>query len=324
MGALQLTYEPKFKIVHRTGELMRSHEAKSVQLWLTVDPLAEKFPNVGSYVYCFNNPINLTDPDGMAPDPPLGFRLGIKLGFSSKGTSFNITTSAGVEHRSSHFQGVAFISASVYGGQQLGTSSMTKGLQYDLTAGAYGSIGNGTGSSHNFYTLNYNTASPFNNTFDTSLTYGQARTFNSAINSKGDGPGWQTQGLIGIRLGENFSFSSNNDAKSYGTSLIFKDKNSDAGWTGGIILNAGGIEAGYQNFSGYWPEFGAAGKEYGYKFNAENRMGTGQNGAYHESLNKAYNFLKEGNVTGGSYSDAWFQNAIHKYVSDDGTYNYNK
>ena len=70
MGALQLTYEPKFKIVHRTGEPMRSHEAKSVQLWLSVDPLAESGSDVGAYVYCFNNPINLTDPDGRWPDMP--------------------------------------------------------------------------------------------------------------------------------------------------------------------------------------------------------------------------------------------------------------
>jgi hypothetical protein len=64
MGALQLTYEPNLKIVHRTGEPMRSHEAKSVQLWLSVDPLAEKYPNMSPYIYCHNNPINMIDPDG--------------------------------------------------------------------------------------------------------------------------------------------------------------------------------------------------------------------------------------------------------------------
>jgi N-glycosylase/DNA lyase len=36
-------------------------------LWLNVDPLAEKHPNIGGYVYCINNPILLKDPDGRDP-----------------------------------------------------------------------------------------------------------------------------------------------------------------------------------------------------------------------------------------------------------------
>jgi RHS repeat-associated protein len=33
-------------------------------VWLSVDPLAEKYPNIGSYVYCANNPVKYIDPDG--------------------------------------------------------------------------------------------------------------------------------------------------------------------------------------------------------------------------------------------------------------------
>jgi RHS repeat-associated protein len=33
-------------------------------VWISVDPLAEKYPNVSSYVYCHNNPVNMIDPDG--------------------------------------------------------------------------------------------------------------------------------------------------------------------------------------------------------------------------------------------------------------------
>jgi len=33
-------------------------------IWYSVDPLAEKYPGVGSYVYCLDNPVRLIDPDG--------------------------------------------------------------------------------------------------------------------------------------------------------------------------------------------------------------------------------------------------------------------
>jgi RHS repeat-associated protein len=35
-----------------------------VSLWLSVDPLAEKYPNVSVYAYCFNNSVKLIDPEG--------------------------------------------------------------------------------------------------------------------------------------------------------------------------------------------------------------------------------------------------------------------
>ncbi len=291
---------------------------------MNVDPLVDHQNQIekSPYAAMWNNPIKYNDPDGRCPEcPSFGLRLGFNVGLGSNGINFNVTTSVGLEYKTPNFQAVAFASASVYGGEQLGTSSMTRGLQFDLTAGAYASIGSGSGKPNNFYTLNSNTASPFDNTFDISFTYGQARTFNSAINADKDGPGWQTQGIVGLRFGENFSLSSNNDANSYGTGLIFNDTDSDAGWTGGIVLNIAGIEAGYQNFSGYWPEFGSEGTEFGYIFSAGNRsLG---NGEYHESLNRAFNFVKSGNFSGGMFSGAWFQNLIHQYVSGDGTYNYN-
>lgn len=36
-------------------------------IWLSVDPLAEKYPSFNPYNYTMQNPINLIDPDGQAP-----------------------------------------------------------------------------------------------------------------------------------------------------------------------------------------------------------------------------------------------------------------
>ncbi len=41
----------------------RYYEA-SLAAWYGPDLLAEKYPNIGSYVYCAGNPISVTDPDG--------------------------------------------------------------------------------------------------------------------------------------------------------------------------------------------------------------------------------------------------------------------
>src|SRR5690606_32427104 len=39
-----------------------------LSIFISVDPLAEEFPNYGGYVYTMNNPIRYTDPKGMAPE----------------------------------------------------------------------------------------------------------------------------------------------------------------------------------------------------------------------------------------------------------------
>ncbi|EAS20173.1 hypothetical protein BBFL7_02574 [Flavobacteria bacterium BBFL7] len=40
----------------------------SLSIWMSVDPLAEQFPNFSPYNYTMNNPINMVDPDGRAPE----------------------------------------------------------------------------------------------------------------------------------------------------------------------------------------------------------------------------------------------------------------
>jgi hypothetical protein len=65
MGCRKLTYQSE-KTLHlvKSG---RSREVKVAQLWLSVDPLAEKYPSYSGYNYCLNNPLIYVDPDGQYP-----------------------------------------------------------------------------------------------------------------------------------------------------------------------------------------------------------------------------------------------------------------
>ena len=38
--------------------------SSDLSIWLSVDPMSDKYPSLSPYVYCANNPIKLVDPDG--------------------------------------------------------------------------------------------------------------------------------------------------------------------------------------------------------------------------------------------------------------------
>ena len=40
------------------------HYNSALSIWLSVDPMADKYPGVSPYVYCANNPVRLVDPNG--------------------------------------------------------------------------------------------------------------------------------------------------------------------------------------------------------------------------------------------------------------------
>ena len=47
-----------------------------LSIWLSVDPLADKYPHLSPYAYCADNPVMLVDPDGMQIVGPI-FTFGI-------------------------------------------------------------------------------------------------------------------------------------------------------------------------------------------------------------------------------------------------------
>ncbi len=40
------------------------HYNSDLSIWLSVDPMSDKYPGVSPYTYCANNPVRLVDPDG--------------------------------------------------------------------------------------------------------------------------------------------------------------------------------------------------------------------------------------------------------------------
>lgn len=49
----------------------RYYDSEALIGWLSVDPMADKYPGLSPYNYCAWNPVELVDPDGEAPVKPL-------------------------------------------------------------------------------------------------------------------------------------------------------------------------------------------------------------------------------------------------------------
>ena len=42
----------------------KRHYHSDLSIWLSVDPMSDKYPGVSPYAYCGNNPVRLVDPNG--------------------------------------------------------------------------------------------------------------------------------------------------------------------------------------------------------------------------------------------------------------------
>ena len=58
--------------------------SSDLSVWLSVDPMSDKYPSLSPYVYCANNPIKLVDPNGEEVNPIFS-TSGELLGTESKG-----------------------------------------------------------------------------------------------------------------------------------------------------------------------------------------------------------------------------------------------
>ena len=51
-----------------------------LSIWISVDPLADKYPKLSPYTYCADNPVRLVDPEGQAVIPPFYIYSAIAIG----------------------------------------------------------------------------------------------------------------------------------------------------------------------------------------------------------------------------------------------------
>ncbi|MBP5557351.1 MAG: hypothetical protein J6X65_06610 [Bacteroidales bacterium] len=60
------------------------HYHSALSIWLSVDPMADKYPSTSPYTYCANNPVRLVDADGREIGiPPFGIGIGIGIGIGT-------------------------------------------------------------------------------------------------------------------------------------------------------------------------------------------------------------------------------------------------
>ena len=75
----------------------RYYDSDLMTGWLSVDPMADKYPSLSPYAYCANNPVKLVDPDGEDPDIFMFSLEDNKLSIFNKASKF-------IQQRNNAFQ----------------------------------------------------------------------------------------------------------------------------------------------------------------------------------------------------------------------------
>ena len=118
-----------------------------ISMWLSVDPLAEKFPDQSPYSFVRNNPLRYTDPTGMAPDDWI-----VHLNSEGKTT---VTYDAGIhskeEATSAGYQGVSDVFKS---GSITGTDQNNNAYSYKLNENGTATNSAGQTTNEGFSTPN--------------------------------------------------------------------------------------------------------------------------------------------------------------------------
>ena len=77
------------RIISFSPTHLARHYNSDLSIWLSVDPMADKYPGVSPYTYCGNNPVVLKDPNGREINPIYDLK-GNFLGTDDKGLRGNL------------------------------------------------------------------------------------------------------------------------------------------------------------------------------------------------------------------------------------------
>ena len=79
--------------------------SSDLSIWLSVDPMSDKYPSLSPYVYCADNPVKLVDPNGMEYGNPIEDALKVIRNFEHSITTSvfrNIPKSKFIEDLTQH------------------------------------------------------------------------------------------------------------------------------------------------------------------------------------------------------------------------------